>query len=155
MKRLILIFATLTLGTFAQASNLECVNRGRATAPSQSDISFKAQIASPTQLRNIVVISKGANGGTSDSVGTARQNVCDASSNYNPRKFVDANQFVLELKNDKKNQWGTAVDECQFILMIPKTITYFQPGVHFTIPMLVHCDQSGGREDLNCNITSY
>lgn len=103
----------------------------------------------------VVVISKGANGGTSDSVGIARQNVCDASLNYNPRKFVDANQFVLELKSDKKNPWGTAVEECQFIMMIPKTITTFQPGIHFNIPMLAHCDQSGGREDLNCIITNY
>ncbi len=154
MKSSLLLLAILATTTLAKASNLQCVNRGRDNTPSQSDITLKAQIVSATELHSIVVVATGSDGGTSNDVGTAKQAVSKASPDYNPRKFTESNQFILNLKGDKKNPFGTAVEECQFILMIPKNFLSYLPNNHFTIPMLSHCDQSGGREDLSCLITN-
>lgn len=152
MKKLILSLSLLAV-TSANASVIECKNRGRADVPSSSDLTLSAEVVSSTVLKNVRIKTvQDSLGGIDDKarVGHASQSTAKATANYNPRKFVNSNQFVLQPRSSKKNHFGVAVEECQFVLMVPKTITKASRGDRLTIPMLVHCDQSGGREDLAC-----
>ncbi len=151
MKKSFVSFVALLVVGSAQAGTINCENSGREKAPSQSDLKLTATIVSAEELRDIKVKTvQDAISGKGDDQGVGRLDVATANPNYKPRKFLNSNQFVLSLNGDKANDYGVAVDECQFVVMLSKDIMSFKKSVKFKVPMLSHCEQNGGREDLVC-----
>jgi hypothetical protein len=158
MKTLIRLLTIATVSTSisisASALTLECENRGRNDSPSQSDMTLVAQVKSEKMLTSIKMTStvSGLLSGNPDEYTEGFQNVAVANPNYKPRKFTESNQFTLDLKVAKGSPFGNPLSECQLIVMLPKNLRSLTNKVSFNVPMLVHCDQSGGREDLTCQL---
>jgi hypothetical protein len=150
MKSILVIGAILLSQSYANASLL-CTATKKANhdyfsirlhAEGMSNDRKTGQIV----LENVTAVVK-----SNDETETGKGKVLRSDLNYVPRKYVDHRRIVLtNLKSTTdtslKGRFYPA-DQCEIQVMIPVT---WADGEGFTAPTLVHCDQSGGVTNLEC-----
>lgn len=161
MKHLILTLSTLLLTTQVQA--LTCEGESTDDSPG-SIIGFNleadAGISRKTGqivLNNVTVkvhhtINEAVGSeGYETETGTGKELRSDL--NYSPRVHIDAKRIDLSKLKSFHPVTGKALnvflpsDTCQLDLIIPQDWTHMES---FSAPVMIHCDQSGGRIDVEC-----
>jgi hypothetical protein len=83
-------------------------------------------------------------------VETGRAAQLDSDDKYQPRKYAGHLRFDLSRLTDVKDFSQFApMDQCQIQIMIPENAAALGS---FTAPVLLHCDQTGGAMNLQCQL---
>lgn len=140
---LFLTVTTLSTHAFARASKLHCQASFDQYEESYA-LDIKGQYIGGW-IKDIVVI---ATDKTEQTVGRAAD--LNRDQNYAPRKYVGHDRFDLSKLTDTKdfsrfNPW----DQCALHLLLPADENM---TAQFKTPILIHCDQSGGKMMASCEL---